>query len=266
MATGIRHTDPGAALTEAEYVDDAAHEIHADVDLDSHKLINVADPTADQDAATKKFVATALLTLCTPPATNDAMRWLNGPAITSATPFSAQITGTPTSTTVVYDGETNENLMDIEAAYWGRMILYNTTRGNSRKVSSCNLGTNTITTDASVDDWADNDALTTQSPTCQQAGYFEVDLSANIPAGATVVALFATLEDLADAADANRTLFFHPYVSYASGKRLWLTAAIALEKSALYFLFPVYSQKICMMVRATSTANVAIILIATGYA
>ena len=35
---------------------DGANTAESDIDLDSHKLINVADPTSDKDAANKEYV------------------------------------------------------------------------------------------------------------------------------------------------------------------------------------------------------------------
>ena len=91
-----------------------------------------------------------------------------GPANCCDSPFDALINGNPTATSVVYDNDTRENSLPNPAVspQFGKVILHNITRGNSRKITSVNFATNTITTESSSDDWADNDIITIGSPTC----------------------------------------------------------------------------------------------------
>ena len=187
-------------------------------------------------------------------------------ATAATSPFSALINGDPSATSVVYDGETNENNLKgltSGASYWGRFVLHNTTRSNSRKIVSFNETTNTITTESSEDDWANNDAITLQSQTNTAAGYIDVDLSAQVGSNVVAVLLFASILDGSAAAQVNRGFFFHPYSAYDSGKRFWIFAALASEATTAQFWLPVVSQKITVFFREMT--NGYLILTVAGY-
>jgi hypothetical protein len=177
--------------------------------------------------------------------------------LTESSPFTAKINGAPTSTSVVYDTDTNEgSVKGIQsgASYYGRIVLHNTTRGNSRKIVQVNITTNTIITEESADDWADNDDITTQSQVNAEAGYFDVDLSAEIPAAAKFVAIFVLYQELAGLADDNsRTLLYHPYETYGVGKRFYAFASLMLEASSAWWIVPVVSQRITLFYRNASS-------------
>ena len=167
--------------------------------------------------------------------------------VTSPSPFSGLINGNPTDTSVIYDGDTNEGMMqgiDSGAGFWGRVILHNTTRGTSRKVVEWNVATDTITTESTIDAWADNDVITLQSQTNAQAGYFDVDLSADVPATTDDVMIFATLDDLEGIYDADRFLIFHTYEAYNAGNRQYMHSRIADQANSLSFILKVVSQTI----------------------
>jgi len=187
-------------------------------------------------------------------------------ATAATSPFSALINGDPSATSVVYDGETNENNLKgltSGASYWGRFILHNTTRGNSRKIVSFNEATNTIPTESSEDDWANNDVITLQSQTNTTVGYIDVDLSAEIGSNVVAVLLFASILDSSAAPQVNRGFFFHPYSAYDSGKRFWTFAALASEATTAQFWLPVISQKITVWFREMT--NGYLILTVAGY-
>jgi len=183
-------------------------------------------------------------------------------------PFSALINGTPNGTSVVYDGETNEASVAglySGAGYWGRIMLYNSTRSTYRKIVSVNITTNTITTESSTDTWANNDAITTQSQTNAEAGFIDVDLSAIIPSTATVLYMGSLYQDLDKTAyDIARQLIVHPYSAFDDGKRCFNYAAVIGQGSCIYFFIPVISQKITVQYRGTAN-TMLIILLAKGY-
>lgn len=196
---------------------------------------------------TQVFGASAgrLSNLIVTPIDGEFLRVLNA----GASAFSGVINGSPSATSVVYDGESNENNLNgisSGATYWGRIILHNTTRGNSRKIVSVDVGTNTITTESSTDDWANNDVITCQSQTNTQAGYFDVDLSAEVAATTVAIFMFATCKDEESNYDANRYVTYHPYESYNVGKRQWILANLADEQNSATFPLKVVSQKITM--------------------
>lgn len=188
---------------------------------------------------------TRLRNLIAEPIAGEILRITNA----TASPFSAVINGNPTATSVVYDGEANENMfngLSSGATWWGRIILHNTTRGNSRKVVSVNLATNTITTEDTTDDWADDDVITCQSQTNAQAGYIDVDVSAEVPATTEAIFLFAAAKDNEAVLDQARAAFFHPYEAYDGGKRQWILLVQANDSSSLTFPLKIISQKFTM--------------------
>lgn len=184
-------------------------------------------------------------------------------------PFTAKINNpTPpgtglTTTSVVYDGDTGEGSLEgiyTGSGYWGRVVLYNTSKGNSRKIVSVNTATNTITTESSTDNWADNDDITTRSQTVTSAedDYFDVDLSAQISSDVRAIAIFGYFADASGTAYAGKVLRFHPYTTYDDGKRSYISCALASERSTLYFILPVYSQKISMNYVGSTYASVIV--------
>ena len=175
--------------------------------------------------------------------------------ITSDSPFSAKInaagSGGLTATNVPYDNETKEGMLegldDYDGTnYWGQIILHNTTRANSRKIVSVDTTNKVITTTSSTDDWSDDDDITVQSQTNTYSGYFDVDLSAKIPATTQAILCFGSWLDCEGNADSSRYAMYHTYESYDQGKRVWLCAYVAYEQNTMSWLLPVVSQKITL--------------------
>jgi len=167
----------------------------------------------------------------------------------ATSPFSGVINGTPTTTLVVYDGESNENcLKNIQAGThrWGRFVLHNIARGNSRLVVAWDVDTNTITTEPSTDDWADGDVVTLQSQTCTQAGYMDVDLSNEISSDEVVAYIQFEALDKSGVAQSGRRLMVHPFEAYNNGKRLMCPASLANEFTAVSGPIPIIDQKVCV--------------------
>lgn len=183
-------------------------------------------------------------------------------------PFTAKINGNPTSTSVPYDTDTNDlslSGLSSGATYWGRIMLYNSTRETYRKIVAAYTSANEIITEDTSDAWADNDDITTQSQVNTTAGYFDVDLSAEIPAAAKFLGLFVLYQELAGAADdASRTLLYHPYETYNVGKRFYVFSSLKLEASTTSWIVPVISQKITLFFRNAS-ADMQAVALAKGY-
>lgn len=68
--------------------------------------------------------------------------------------FAASINGTPTKTSIVYDGETNESELTAGDTLYNMSDDYST-----RTVVSVDTGTSTITTSSSSDSWANDDVI-----------------------------------------------------------------------------------------------------------
>jgi len=140
----------------------------------------------------------------------------------AASDFVSVISGAPTSTSVVYGavGAGNENVItNVSSSELGKARLYNVTRSNYRLISSVNTGTNTITTIASTDDWADTDAIEIESPTVVSPAafeYIEIDLSETtvIPELARVLAVDMTN---IDSGGTNEITGVHAWKTYLAG-------------------------------------------------
>jgi len=160
------------------------------------------------------------------------------------------------ATHVPYDGDSNENMFEGMYAfdgsdYWGQIILHNTTKSESCKIVSVDRTNDVITVTAdSPDDvsaWDDDDVITCQSQTNTSSGYFDVDLSSQIAATDVATFMFMTVDDAENNYDASRYIMIHPYITYDAGKRVWLCATNALEKTSGHLLIPITSQKITML-------------------
>ena len=167
----------------------------------------------------------------------------------AASPFSGLINGAPTSTSVVYDTDTNENMFTGLAAYdgtnyWGQILLWNTTRATSRKIVSVNTTTNTITTTASTDSWANNDAITCQSQTNLTAGFVDLDLSARISADVVAADVYFGIADHSNTINALRLMYVHPFEAYDGGKYCVLGIPNPYEMDGFTTMMPIIGQKL----------------------
>lgn len=172
----------------------------------------------------------------------------------AASPFGGLISGSPSATSVVYDNDTNEGMFNGLSAYtgstqWGKIILHNTTRGNSRKIEAVNRTTNTITTESSTDDWADNDVITVQSQVNTYAGYFDIDLSDFIASTVVAILVSALHWNKSGGAVALAVFRTHPYEDRDVGKEFGVYATGTDELGTSQHWVPVISQKITVTLR-----------------
>ncbi|MHB8086537.1 MAG: hypothetical protein ACYDHZ_12015 [Dehalococcoidia bacterium] len=197
---------------------------------------------------------TALNNLFLAPLSGEAFRLQYA---TADSPFAAKINGAPTGTLLYYNNDTGEgSLAGLQAGadYWGRIMLYNSTRGTYRKIVSVDTANNYIVTENCADAWAGGDNITTQSQVNTAAGFFDVDLSACIPADAVAAALYLYSLDNSAAANPNRALIIHPYCAYDLGKRILNSYNVANQPSNFYCVLPIYSRKITVYLRSVSNA------------
>jgi len=175
----------------------------------------------------------------------------------SSSPFSGVINGDPSATSVVYDGDTNEGFIAgiVYASQSCKVVLWNTTRGTSRNITAVNAGTNTITTESSVDAWANDDVITTQSQTVGTvAGFTDLDISSYVNSATTAVAMQIQVMETANGA---YYLQVHPFEAYLAAKAVSL--ATPSTDTAFYgyvmYIVPVISGKIAVKVVASGAAT-----------
>lgn len=104
----------------------------------------------------------------------------------SSTDFVATINGAPSGSTLVYNAPSSgaeDTIEPTASSQVGKIVLHNTTRGDSALISSVDTGTNTITLTAAVPGaWASGDSITTRSQTATGAidtgvRLYDLDLS-----------------------------------------------------------------------------------------
>jgi hypothetical protein len=228
------------------------------IDMATKRILALPAPAANEEPARKIDLATEIATLQASITTRvtDLITPIAGEILrqspTANSPFYAQIhdfpPGTLSSTVVPYRDPTNSgSLVGISAGagYWGRIILRNTTRGGHRKIISADIGNSTIYTEPSIDGWQDNDYINTHSEMVWE-NFFDVDVSAHVSADVKAIALFGVHSDISGVNNASRTVFYHPRITYDDGLRLWISCRLANDSNSLYFILPVYDQRISM--------------------
>ena len=205
----------------------------------------------DKTHLSQDFGASAirLQNLVVVPIAGQILRILNA----ADSPFAGVINGNPTATSVIYDGDTREDMFKAMSTYtgsdyWGQIILHNTTRSNSRKIVSVDLVTNTITTSSSTDNWADDDVITVQSQINTETRYFDVDISDFVPATTSAIWMFAVMRDNEGNLDANRYICFHPFSTYTVSKRSMIVSNVANDQNSLIIPLQIIDQKFTMMI------------------
>lgn len=139
--------------------------------------------------------------------------------------FESTISGSPSSTSVVYGSVTtgDESLLgDIPAGSIGKVRLYNTTRSSYRLIDTVDTSTNTITTLASTDAWANGDDITVESQTVDFGSavvhFMEIDLTqqTTIPVLARAMAVVPAYRDTGAA---GQSQYIHPFEAYSVPKQ-----------------------------------------------
>jgi len=173
--------------------------------------------------------------------------------------FEGEISGTPTATSVVYKSsplKREYSLPQTTYSQFGKVILHNITRGNSRKITGVNFATKTITTVSSADNWANGDTITTGSQTCvygiggdfSYSKIIDVDISAEVPATAKalLVELFGKNKETSGGPWTVNPIAVGPFETYAAPKFSNIWANLASESSMSYAVVPIIDGKICL--------------------
>ncbi len=127
----------------------------------------------------------------------------------------------------------------------GRLVLHNTTRGNSAQVLLANVAINSIlTADPYPGDWAVGDTITLRSQTCDIGGspyYFDLYVGDAVPEEATVLyVVFGYRTTVAQA-----SLALHPYEVYGAAKSVGVNNYVANIVHTFFFPIPLTDQTFC---------------------
>lgn len=164
-----------------------------------------------------------------------------------------------TATNVPYDTITsgNENVIDpVSATELGKMVLHNTTRSTSRLITAVDTANNAITTVSSVDSWADNDAITIRSQTCDRGGspfFIDVDLSqtSELPTLTRAIAMQSNKRDTA----ANFGLWSHEFATFSVFKQQFVLAQAANVFNSFAVTLPLIGRTFCYSATANGAAT-----------
>lgn len=261
---------PGAWITSGLIVDGAI--ATADLADDAVTAAKIADdavgPEHIQAGAVWGASGKKLLNFVPYSSSYDILR-INSASDSS---FSALINGLPSGTSVAYDTVVGneDSIVPVATTQIGKLVLRNTTRGTSAKISTVNTSANTITV-TSADDisgWADNDVITVNSATCVAAStpyYFDLDLSGFLPATAAAVVLQWSFKDSGTAG--SYVAILHPYEAYADmkTKAIRTQLASAWMQSGADAVIPVISQKVCVNWDASGSATASVYLRISGW-
>lgn len=178
----------------------------------------------------------------------------------STTKFVATINGAPSTTSVVYNAPSagaEDTIVPAGAGYLSLKRLWNTTRNTYRLITAVNTGTNTITTVASTDAWANGDTITADSQTCVSSDsswtFSEMDLSqqSEIP----ILARAIEFEDIQQDSGGVAYAGFHSFETYSSAKEISHNTPAANVRDYRTFTIPLISRVFCHRAYATGSAT-----------
>jgi len=144
-------------------------------------------------------------------------------------------------------------------------ILWNSTRNTSRKVSSIVVATNTITTESTIDSWANNDVLTFLSQVVAHA-YIDFEMlsasSPAIPSTAKALKIEVLLMEQTTLG-ANEDVIVHPYSAWVVGSEQYLKAQVLGRFNQFVTDVPLVNGCLSLSVRAATAMYLVVQII--GY-
>lgn len=157
----------------------------------------------------------------------------------------------------------------LDLAFNAKLVLHNTTRGNSARISSVTVGTNTIVivaADASPAGWAVGDTITTRSQTATgpwtgTSYYFEWDMSSWTakPALAVAIVIEPAISDTSTTVSALSS--FHPFEAQVASKNFqrWTQAGNAASARFIApVTVPLLNNKFCFGWDAAGSATTTV--------
>lgn len=166
--------------------------------------------------------------------------------------------------TFVYNAPSSghENNLDLRAACTEQAI-YNTTRSQTAWISSCNVGTNTVTctSDSDLSAWVNGDTVNIRSTVCNSAGAggyyfgeFRFNATANKPALAT--ALLCSLNASDTGATQGKAMIAHPYETFGGGKQKFSRSQVAnITNTVGTYQLPIIDGLVCFSWTANTTSG-----------
>jgi hypothetical protein len=158
----------------------------------------------------------------------------------------------------------------LDAAFNGKVVLHNTTRGTSALISAVVTGTSTITLTANVPaGWTVGDTITAKSQTNTSnwtggAFYFDLDFSGMTTKPTLAVATVFHL-GISDSGAAGAIAAFHPFETNSPSKSFQQWGQATNQRNLTTLTIPVNQSKICIGWDATGSGTCRVFLQHVGW-
>jgi hypothetical protein len=180
--------------------------------------------------------------------------------------FVTTINGAPSGASVVYNAPSSgaaNAIKPVSSTQLAKLVLHNTTRGDSALISDVNTGTSTITLTANAPaGWQSGDTITARSQTNTDnfsggAYYFDFEITSVLNGLARSIVLFIAISDTGGA---GALLSVHPYVTGAASKRWNLGTQTTLTISSGIPRLPLNAVRFCAGWDATGSGTTTVTL------
>jgi hypothetical protein len=219
----------------------------------------------------------ALLLTGRPTILRDDSHYLYGVNAASDSDFISTIATLPGGAVLTYgavsSGAANTIVpwVALDAAFNGKVVLHNTTRGTSALISAVVTGTSTITLTANVPaGWQTGDTITTRSQTNTAslfggaARYFDLDFSGMATKPGLGVAI-GFQAGIADTGAGGAIIAVHPYESNSNAKSFQQWGQVITQRNNLQMYIPNNQNRVCIGWNASGSATVQIFFQHVGW-
>lgn len=158
----------------------------------------------------------------------------------------------------------------LDAAFNGKLVLHNTTRGTSALISAVVTGTSTITLTATVPaGWIVGDTVTTKSQTNTTGTigggvYLDLDYSGMTTKPPLGVAI-GFQAGISDTGGGSSICAFHPFEANNNSKSFQVWGQVANVRNNLQFYVPSQQNKICLAWDGTGSGTLTVFLQHIGW-
>jgi hypothetical protein len=193
----------------------------------------------------------------------------------SNTDFVGKINGAPSGTSVIYDtitAGTEDVLVPSNTGQLAKLVLHNTTRGDSAYIADCDTTTNTITLTANAPaGWADNDDITvrsqTNTDTINSCRFMDLYVSDTTVVPDLTYAIDVAFHNLVDTGAAQQFAYLHPFEAGVTSKRLRAGSlgGASLMQAEASVPVPLINRRFQLLADASGSATMSHTLRLRGY-
>lgn len=187
----------------------------------------------------------------------------------SKSDFVSTIATLPGGASLTYGAVTSgdaANLVPVSTSQLSKLVLHNTTRGDSALISDCNTGTSTITLTASVPGtWATSDTITIRSQTntstpITNVYFVDLQFTSGLNSDTDYIVIGVVTNDSGGPVYS----VYHPYESNVASKRKSMSVQVAGVNANATFIMPIISNTFCASWDATGTGTMLVLIRLNG--